>query len=201
MRAERVGPEARHMEKFTHVRIVMGMIVSLGLTHMLKGLSSTIQHPTRTNVYAIHLAWVASLILNILQFWWWEFSLREIPVWTFGIYLYLILYAFIIYLMCAMLFPDSIREYQDYREYFLSRRRWFFGLLLTECVIDIGDSLIKGEIHVASLGDVYWIRTAFVAIGCLFAIRTRNQVYHASFVSMNLVTQVLLVANMSWASA
>ncbi|CAH2897386.1 MAG: hypothetical protein PCALPYG88_3236 [uncultured Paraburkholderia sp.] len=186
------------MEKFTHVRIVMGMIVSLGLTHMLKGLSSVIQHPSGKNIYPIHMAWVASLILNILQFWWWEFSLREIPVWTFGIYLYLIFYAFIIYLMCALLFPDSLRDYADYRDYFMSRRAWFFGLALAESVIDIGDSFIKGELHVASLGDMYWVKTAAFAIGCVVAMRTRNQVYHASFVALNLVAQLLFVANMYW---
>jgi hypothetical protein len=189
------------MEKFTHVRIVMGMIVSLGLTHMLKGLSSAIQHPSHKNVYPIHMAWVASLILNILQFWWWEFSLKEIPVWTFGIYLYLIFYAFVIYLMSAMLFPDFLRDYADYRDYFMSRRAWFFGLALTESVIDIGDSYIKGELHVAGLGDMYWVKTAVFAIGCLFAMRTRNQIFHATFVALNLVTQVLFVANMSWSAA
>jgi hypothetical protein len=189
------------MEKFTHVRIVMGMIVSLGLTHMLKGISSTIQHPSAKNVYPIHMAWVASLILNILQFWWWEFSLREIPVWTFGIYLYLIFYAFIMYLMCAMLFPDSMREYSGYRDYFMSRRVWFFGLLLAESVTDIGDSLIKGEMHVVNLGDMYWVKTAAVAIGCVIAMRTRNQIFHASFVALNLLVQLLFVANMTWSNA
>ncbi|MCM2495492.1 hypothetical protein EFP18_08910 [Burkholderia glumae] len=186
------------MEKFTHVRIVMGMIVSLGLTHMLKGLSLTVQHPSHKNVYPIHMAWVASLILNILQFWWWEFSLKEIPVWTFGIYLYLIFYAFIIYLMSAMLFPDSLRDYKDYRDYFMSRRVWFFGLALAENIVDIGDSLIKGELHVAELGDFYWIKAAAFSVCCIVAMRTRNQVYHASFVALNLIAQVMLVANMSW---
>ncbi|CAN7467809.1 hypothetical protein LJR034_003025 [Caballeronia sp. LjRoot34] len=181
------------MEKFTHVRIVMGMIVSLGLTHMLKGLSSVIQHPSKSNIYPIHMAWVASTVLYILQFWWWEFSLREIPVWTFGIYLYLIFYAFIIYLLCAMLFPDSLREYKDFRDYFLSRRAWFFGLLLAGSVIDIGDSLIKGELHIAHLGDLYWVKTAVVGIGCLIAMRTRNQIFHASFVALNLAMQVMFV--------
>ncbi|MDR5769997.1 hypothetical protein [Caballeronia sp. LZ028] len=189
------------MEKFTHVRIVMGMIVSLGLTHMLKGISTTIHHRAQSNPYPIHMAWVASLILNVLQFWWWEFSLSEIHVWTFGIYLYLIFYAFIIYLMCAMLFPDSIKEYRDYCDYFMSRRAWFFGLLLAESLIDIGDSLIKGEIHVAGLGDMYWLKTAAVALGALIAMRTRNQVYHASFVALNLTAQLLFVAKMSWTHA
>lgn len=188
------------MEKFTHVRIIMGMIVSLGLTHMLKGLSSVIQHPSKVNIYPIHMAWVASTILYILQFWWWEFSLREIPVWTFGIYLYLIFYAFIIYLLCAMLFPDSLRDYKDYEEYFLSRRAWFFGLLLAGNVIDIGDTMIKGELHVAHLGDLYWVETVAVAIACVIAMRTRNKVFHACFVAMNLSAQVLFVASTSWST-
>ncbi|TGQ50071.1 hypothetical protein EN854_34435, partial [Mesorhizobium sp. M4B.F.Ca.ET.211.01.1.1] len=94
----------------------------------LKGLSSAIQHPGKTRIYPVHMAWVASMVLYILHFWWWEFSLREIAQWTFGIYLYLLFYAFIIYLLCSMLFPDSLKEYDGYEDYFMSRRAWFFGL-------------------------------------------------------------------------
>jgi hypothetical protein len=186
------------MEKFTHVRIIMGMIVSLGLTHMLKGLSSIIQHPSRKTIYPVHMAWVASTILYILQFWWWEFSLREIPAWTFGIYLYLVFYAFIIYLMCAMLFPDSLADYAGFEDYFLSRRVWFFGLLLLGSVSDIGDSFIKGELHLAKLGDLYWVKTAFVALACLIAMRTCNRLFHAAFVSLNLAFQLAFIVQFHW---
>lgn len=189
------------MDKFTHVRIVMGMIVSLGLTHMLKGLSATIQHPTKIRIYPIHMAWVASTVLYILHFWWWEFSLREIPQWTFGIYLYLLFYAFIIYLLCSLLFPDSLREYADYGDYFMSRRKWFFGLLLADSMIDIGDSSIKGELHLLQLGDLYWIKTVSVALGCVIAMRTRNQIFHASFVALNLLAQMYLIAQSYWSDA
>ena len=189
------------MEKFTHVRIVMGMIVSLGLTHMLKGLSSTIQHPKKVQIYPIHMAWVASMVLYVLHFWWWEFSLREIPRWTFGIYLYLLFYAFVIYLMCSMLFPDSMKEYDGYQHYFMSRRVWFFGLLLANSVIDIGDSVMKGEVHLLQLGDIYWLNTAVVAIGCVIAMRTRNQVFHVSFVAVNLAAQIYLIGQSYWSDA
>jgi hypothetical protein len=188
------------METFAHVRIVMGMIVSMGLTHMLRGLASVIQHPSRKNTYPIHLAWVASLVLYILQFWWWEFSLRNIAVWTFGVYLYLIFYAFIIYLMCSMLFPDSLRDYADFRDYFLSRRKWFFGLLLVIYLADIGDSWIKGDLHVAQLGTSYWLKTFIECFCCAVATRTRNQLFHAGFVSLNLVAQLLFVAQTYWSS-
>ncbi|MBW0446201.1 hypothetical protein EN871_08035 [bacterium M00.F.Ca.ET.228.01.1.1] len=189
------------MEKFTHVRIVMGMIVSLGLTHMLKGLSSAIQHPGKTRIYPVHMAWVASMVLYILHFWWWEFSLREIAQWTFGIYLYLLFYAFIIYLLCSMLFPDSLKEYDGYEDYFMSRRAWFFGLLFAVSLVDVGDSVIKGEVHLSRLGDLYWLRTAMVAICCLVAIRTRNRLFHTSFVALNLAAQVLLIVHSYWSDA
>ena len=34
-------------EIFTHVRIVMGMVIGLGITRMLAGIAGFIQHPGR----------------------------------------------------------------------------------------------------------------------------------------------------------
>jgi hypothetical protein len=40
-------PQATSVEIFTHVRIVMGMIIGLGLTRLLNGTSRLVQHPRR----------------------------------------------------------------------------------------------------------------------------------------------------------
>ena len=49
------------------------------------------------------------------------------PRWTFGIYLFIIAYAVLLFLLAALLFPDSMLDYASYEDFFFSRRRWFFG--------------------------------------------------------------------------
>ena len=41
-------------------------------------------------------------------FWWWEFSYREITTWTLRLYFFVLGYALLIYLICALLFPRDI---------------------------------------------------------------------------------------------
>ncbi|MEI4926818.1 hypothetical protein Q8G50_30355, partial [Klebsiella pneumoniae] len=63
------------MELFSHVRIIIGVVMSLGLTHLLQGIASLVQHPEPRKVYMVHLLWVVSMVLYLLHFWWWEFRL------------------------------------------------------------------------------------------------------------------------------
>ncbi|MEQ1954576.1 hypothetical protein [Mesorhizobium sp. CN2-181] len=176
-------------QEFTHIRIVMGMVVGLGVTRLLSGVARIIQHPGQYKLYAVHLAWVASLLLMLVHFWWWQFGLYQIPLWTFGIYLFIIGYAVILFLLCALLFPDSMHDYKGYEDYFLSKRAWFFGLLAVTYLLDVIDTLLKGEQHFAQFGNEYLIRTPLFVILCLTAIVTANKTFHRAFVAFALLYQ------------
>ncbi|MBN9549566.1 MAG: hypothetical protein J0H31_12000, partial [Alphaproteobacteria bacterium] len=93
---------------FPHIRIIMGMVIGLGVTRLLSGTARIVQHPRQYRLYTVHIAWVASVLLMLVHFWWWEFGLYAIENWTFGKYLFIIVYAITLFLLCALLFPDSI---------------------------------------------------------------------------------------------
>ena len=44
-------------------------------------------------------------------------------------------------LLASLLFPDDMSDYDGYEDYFLSRRRWFFGLFATTFVVVAGSRL------------------------------------------------------------
>ena len=62
------------------------------------------------------------MLLLLVHFWWWEFWLGGVKVWTFSIYIFLIAFVFQLYLLTTLLFPDNIAEYESYAEYFMSGR-------------------------------------------------------------------------------
>lgn len=162
-------------ELFPHVRIVMGMIIGLGITRMLTGIAGFIQHPDRYRVSTLHMLWVGSILLELVLFWWWEFGLSRIANWSFGVYLFLIGYAIVLYLLAALLFPDNVAEYAGYEDFFINRRRWFFGLMAASFVLDMGDTLIKGSERWTQLSGDYLIQVpiglVLCLIGCVFAQR------------------------------
>lgn len=158
-------------ELFPHVRVVMGMIIGLGMTRLLMTVAGMIQHPKRANLSSIHLLWIVSILVELVLFWWWEFSLFKLQHWTFGVTLFLTLYAVTLFLLAAILAPDNIDEYASYEDFFLQRRRWFFALFAATFVFDTIDTLIKGSEYWGRYGTNYAIQIPFGLLLCAVAIR------------------------------
>jgi hypothetical protein len=177
---------------FPHIRIVMGMVIGLGVTRLLSGLARIVQHPGQYRLYPVHLAWVGSMLLLLVHFWWWEFGLYTLETWTFGKYLF-IFYAVILFMLCALLFPDSMLDYTSYEDFFYSRRAWFFGLLATTYLLDVIDTLLKGPEHFAHFGVEYLIRTPIFVALCVVAILVRDRRFHVAFVAGTLVYQMSFI--------
>jgi hypothetical protein len=170
------------------------MIIALGIARLLNGLVRIIQHPGQAKIYAVHIGWVFTLLLMLLHFWWWEFWLAGIPVWTFQIYLFLILYAIVLFFLCAFLFPDSITDYTGYEDFFLSRRVWFFSFFAVAIIFDLIDTLIKGEAHYAMFSIEYWFRVPVYLVLCGIAIVSDNRRYHLAFVTAGLIYEAAWIA-------
>ena len=175
---------------FAHLRIVISMVVSLGIARLMTGLARFVAHPGRTATWWVHLTWVASMLLMLIHFWWWEFSLTHLAEWTFGTYAFVVGYAALYFFLCAILFPDDLTDYAGYRDYFLSRRAWFFGLLALAFLGDGADTLIKGRDYWQGMTAEYPIRLASYVVLCLVACVVRNAGFHAAFGVLNLIYQV-----------
>lgn len=175
---------------YFHVRILLGMIVGLGLAHLLRNFANLVEATTRKKIYWVHLVWVASVFLYLVHFWWWELRLSGISHWTFNLYFYVAAYALLLYLLCALVFPEHMTGYADYRSYFYDRRHWFFGVLIAIYLVDLGDTWIKGEAYLRAFGIEYWLRNAGYIVGSAIAIATRNAWFHGIFAIVGLLYQL-----------
>jgi len=162
---------------FEYVSVLTSIIIGLGLTILLRGVAALIQHPDRAKPDWTHLVWVFVTFLEQIQWWWFEFRLEDVA-WTFPLYLFVVSYAVVAYLSCAVLFPTDIDGYDGYWDYFMSRRRWFFALAIAATLIDFADTLLKGAAYFASLGLEYpVVQTAFLLLFGV-GIYTRNERFH-----------------------
>lgn len=175
---------------FLHVRVIVGVILGLSVSRLLLGLAVFVEHPGKQKISMIHLGWVAWALLSVIGYWWWEFRLNQITDWTFGRYLFIFAYASCYFLICAILFPGTLDGYDGYAEYFLSRRKWLFGLIALTFVLDIGDTLLKGVAYLGALGPVYGLRAVVSIIGCGLGAATVSRRFHAALVLVAIIGQL-----------
>jgi hypothetical protein len=180
-------------EVFIHVRVIIGIVLGLSISRLLTGIARIIQHPQRKNIYAVHLGWVFFMLLTVAHFWWYEFYLHQLVTWKFEAYLFVIFFASLHFLACAMLFPDSMEGYSGYEDYFMSRRAWLFGILISIFIVDIADTAMKGMEHFRSLGSEYPFRNLFLILLFAVGIFVRRQKVQLALVALALVTQIAFI--------
>lgn len=166
------------MDQFIHIRAIISIILGLGLTHLIRGSVGFIQHPERKKMYIVHLLWVFYIFLLLIHFWWWEFNLKMVLQWHFEDYFFIICYILTFYVLCALLYPEDLRDYEGYRDYFYSRKTWFFGVLSVCFLADLVDTALKGADYFMFVNKEYYIRIISHVLLCLLAITTSNRTFH-----------------------
>ncbi len=182
------------MEALAHVNTVIGIILSLSIAHLLKGSVKFVQHPDRAKPYWVHMLWVFYIFLLLIHFWWWEASLSRVKEWYFPEYFFVISYIILFFVICALLFPDDMKDYDgDYERYFYSRKTWFFGALALSFLADIVDTMLKGEDYYNHFTWLYPARYVSHFILCLVAIRVDNRRFHGALVIFFIVYQLYFI--------
>ncbi|MDM1293981.1 hypothetical protein HX021_06690 [Sphingobacterium sp. N143] len=161
-------------ETFTHVRTMISIILGFSVAQLLKNGVKLIDHNKILTPYPLHLLWVVYSFLLIIHFWWWEARLKDVVSWNFLEYLFLILYTAMYYALSVLIFPDSISEYKGFKDYFFSRKKWFFSFLIVIFITDFADTLLKGRDYFTTLHWEYPLRNAAHILLCIAGIRYSN---------------------------
>ena len=174
---------------FLHIRVVMGIILGLSITTVLKGLAQIIEHPQRRGCSALHLGWVAWTLISLVTFWWWEFRLIEVHRWTFETYLFVIVYCATWFLLCAAVSrrPARIRQL---RNYLMQRRRWIFSVIAALTLLDLVDTAIKGSSRWKLLGAAYPLHAVLMLAVAVLGWRLRSQRTQLRLVLATLAYQI-----------
>ena len=83
-----------------------------------------------------------------------------------------------------------MNDYDGYADYFMSPRKWFFGILALTAIADVGDTLFKGVDYFRSFGVEYPLQTAITITLCFIEMATKNQLFHGAFVVANILYQI-----------
>jgi len=137
------------VDQFEYVMVLVSIIIGLGITHVLFGLSGIVDRLSRGKEHLelsiAHAAWLGFSFAWMVTFWWWEYRfVSRVSDWTVGLYLFLVAYSITLFLMSAILVPRNWEGVDSLKEYFMERRAWFYSLLLLATILDIFDAYLKG---------------------------------------------------------
>lgn len=176
------------MALFEYLGVLISVVMGLGITHLLAGISKTIQQQRSVRLYWVHIVWTVNVLIYILVIWWGMFWWSRLPEWYFYEFLFVTLYAIVLFLIAAMLYPWDIPAGFDFQEYFYEYRSWFFGLQCVAWVIDVPETTLKAGMGLRALPQLYIIFVSVMFTLCAIAAFTKSRRYHAFFVVFWLVT-------------
>ena len=168
------------MNLFEFLGVLISVIMGLGITHMLAGVSKIIHHRETVRIYWVQLVWAFSLLLQILAIWWGLFWWSSLEQWSFYQFLFIVSYAILLFLAAGMLFPWSISDDFDFERHYMHNRRWFFGMLFMCWLVDIPETLFKADSGVRDAPMMYAVFVSFMLSMCVVGAVSNNRVVQGS---------------------
>jgi hypothetical protein len=147
---------------YLHIRVVLAIVLGLAITKLLNGIALLIER--RDSWSPLHVSWVLWALISVVTFWWWEFRLSSLPVWTFASYLFVITYCSLYFVLSALIFPQDVEKYGGFEDYLIEHRYWFFGLIVVITLLDLVDTSLKGPERWEALGIAYQIKTGVMLV-------------------------------------
>lgn len=174
------------MSPFEYVMVLVSIVIGLAITHVLSAVAEGIHrlrgHGERLSLDAVYSLWVGYILVWLVSFWWYEFNFQALrDQWTFGLYLFVISFAILLFLLAAILVPHRLRGVQDSYRYFMEGRRWFFGANIVAVIFDVFDTLLKGADY-SALSAAMWSAPVYLlaSVAGLFSNRRMVQLVAAA---------------------
>lgn len=182
------------MEPFEYVMVLVSIIVGLAITHILAAFGRAVRrlrgHGPPIRIEATYLLWVGFLFTWLLSFWWWEFKFQDvIAEWSFGLYLFVVGYAIVLFAVTVLLVPGEMKGLDDSFAYLVDGRKWIFGMFLLVQAIDVVDTALKGEAWLVR--PFYIVQVGAFVASALVGLTATSRRLHLPAAAVAFLTQLV----------
>lgn len=171
------------MDEFEYLAALVSVVAGLSLARALSGVADILDSGRSLIQFDLHIVWTFNLLLWLVGFWWFTFMLSSLDTWTVSLLLFVLLYGAVIYLIVALLHPNSAAAGAGKLGDFIDRRRPFFAAFIALGLIDIADTLIKTEIYTMPGPPTKWywaLMVLWILFGA-YAWRSTSRTFHRIF--------------------
>ena len=163
---------------FEYLGVLVSVIMGLGITHLATGATKLIQHREDVRLYLPHALWTINILVYILLIWWGMFWWSGHENWYAYEYLFITLYAIVLFFLASMLYPWDMSKDINVREYFFKNRLWFFGALFFAWCIDVPQTLIMASEDLRPVPQEYFLFIGLQLALAATGIITRKHIVH-----------------------
>ena len=123
----RVAARAQIMSLVECLAVRASIIIGFGLTQVVAGISRMVHTRLQNRVYWVQLVWAFGILMWMIAFWWFTFALSDVGTSTFGVHLFIVGYATLLFTLVAPVFPHDPPPDQHHEAFFCDSRKWFLG--------------------------------------------------------------------------
>ena len=158
------------MSEFEFISVLISIVVGLAIAQLLRGVAQAVHERGQAPIDPVHMAWTAGVFLNLVLNWWVLFSWRSHEVWSFTLFLSLIVWAVALYLPVVFLYPPGKPASEAWMAVYASNRQWFLGAFASFAALDIWVTALRGDLfdppwYLPFVGHYFilWVVGIFVA--------------------------------------
>jgi len=166
------------MGVFEYLGVILSVIMGLGVTHILAGLSKTIHQRKTVRLYWVQTLWALNILIYIVTIWWGMFWWSGQQEWSYFQFVLLLLYAIFLFLAASLIFPWDVPEHFDFERHFYETRPWFFAVLAIAWLIDIPETVAKSDTGLRALPEAYVAFVGPQVVLGVIAVFWSNRSYH-----------------------
>jgi len=138
------------MTSFEYLSVLISIVLALGVTHLLSGLSSILRSEGKVRLCWIQLTWSLVILAFQISVWWAYWDLRHRETWGLFQFSSLLVLPSLTYLAARIIMPDVIRDdTYDLKAHFDQVRQEFFSTLTLALLF----ALILRPVF---FGDPFW---------------------------------------------
>ena len=173
------------MTTFEYLSVFISIVIGLGVVRVLGGVAAIIDRQDARS-YWVHSAWVGYFVFYLPYFWWFTFDWRREEVWTFPVFLFVVIFAMLAYLTVVVLVPTRDSDVADREAYFERVRPRFFALLVLLMIADVVDTLLKPG-NLDDVGPTYGPVMAIMILGSIAGAVTDRRWFHKIWVVVMII--------------
>ena len=150
------------MSEFEYIAVFISIIFGISVTHVLAGVIRSIY---RGQIDETHFVLTAFFFLVMILNWWTGYSLQSQEVWSFDLFLIIIIWSVSHYVAAITLYPPQTAGDDRTFDY---RRNWFFWAFIGVAMTDILQTAVRGQVFTPWFFLPFVLHYVAVAVFAIF---------------------------------